>query len=88
MAGLFTRAMTMSNKVKTAAKEADDFAHDATEADIKEALRHLIAIGAVVDSGFRSEDGEVRWTLDRTHPYWAQIWEEIEGECPPEIKRN
>jgi hypothetical protein len=51
---------------------------------MREALSHLIAIGAVVDSGFRSEDGAVRWTVNGTHPYWAQI----ESECPPEIKRN
>jgi hypothetical protein len=43
------------------------------EAAMKAALSHLIKTGAVVDSGFRSEDGAVRWTL---------------AECPPEINRN
>jgi hypothetical protein len=47
------------------------------EEAIREALRDMIATGAVVDSGC-SEDGKVRWTLA----------EELEGESPPEIKRN
>jgi hypothetical protein len=41
--------------------------------ELRETLRHLIAIGAVVDSGYRSENGSVRWTLNRTHPYWADM---------------
>jgi len=58
------------------------------ETAMSEALRHLVAIGAIADSGFRSDDGEVRWRVDKTHPYWAHTWEEIEGECPPENNRN
>jgi hypothetical protein len=41
---------------------------------MREALKHMIATGMVVDSGFRSDDGEVRWTLA--------------SECPSEIERN
>jgi hypothetical protein len=61
------------------------------EKSIKKEIRHLIVIGALVDSGERGEDGEVRWAPVKTHPYWAHIWEEIDAELaerPPEIKRR
>jgi hypothetical protein len=51
-----------------------------TDEELRKTLKHRIAIGAVVDSGYRSEDGSVRWTLNRTHPYWADIWEELNAE--------
>ena len=55
--------------------------HFPTDEELKKAFRHLIAIGALVDSGNRGENGEVRWVRDKTHPYWAQpIFEEIEAE--------
>jgi hypothetical protein len=53
-----------------------------TDQELKEAFKHLVAIGALVDSGNRGENGEVMWTRDKTHPYWAQpIFEEIEAEA-------
>jgi len=58
--------------------------HFPTDEELKKAFRHLIAIGAVV--GVRGENGEVRWTLDRNHPYCAHISEELDAERPPEIK--
>jgi hypothetical protein len=52
-----------------------------TDEELKEAFRHLVAIGAIIDSGNRGKNGEVMWTLDKTHPYWAQTnIEEIEAK--------
>jgi hypothetical protein len=49
------------------------------EKAMREAFRHLVAIGALINGGC-SENGEVRWLPVKTHPYWAQVWDELEGE--------
>jgi hypothetical protein len=48
------------------------------ERSILDELKHLIDIGAVVDSGRREADGTVRWTLNGSHPHWTGVyWEEV-----------